>query len=80
MLITLSNNMDPDQAPHSVQTILGSKLFDTFEVMTIAVEPMYCNFGLNFNMTLSFADNPFKQFGPRPGPTFCPDLTGVKTV
>ena len=33
---------------------------------------------LNLNMTLSSADNPFKQFGPRSGPTFCPDLIGVK--
>ena len=32
----------------------------------------------NFNMMMSSADNPFKQFGPRTGPTFCPDLTGVK--
>ena len=26
---------------------------------------MYFNFDLNFNMTLSSADNPFKQFGPK---------------
>ena len=42
------------------------------------VEPMYFNFALNFNMKLSSADNPFKQFGPRSGPTFCPDLIGIK--
>ena len=41
-------------------------------------EPMYFNFALNLNMTLSSADNHFKQFGPRSGPTFCPDLIGVK--
>ena len=39
---------------------------------------MYFNFALNFNMTLSSADNPFKQFEPRSGPTFCPELIGVK--
>ena len=39
---------------------------------------MYLNFALNFYMTLSSADNPFKKFGPRSGPTFCQDLTGVK--
>ena len=43
-------------------------------------KPMYFNFVLNLYMTLSSADNPFKQFGPRSGPTFCPDLLGVKTV
>ena len=31
-------------------------------------------------MTLSSADNPFKQFGPRSGPTFCQDLLRVQTV
>ena len=41
---------------------------------------MYFNNSLNFFMTLSSADNHFKQFGPRSGPTFCPDLIGVKTV
>ena len=35
---------------------------------------------LNLNKTLSSADNPFKKFGPRSGPTFCPDLIGVQTV
>ena len=40
---------------------------------------MYFNFALNLNMTLSSADNPFKQFGPRSGPIFCPDLIGVQT-
>ena len=40
---------------------------------------MYCNFALNLNMTLSSADNPLKQFGPRLGPTFCPDRIGVQT-
>ena len=39
---------------------------------------MYFNFALNLNMLLSSAGNPFKQFGPRSGPTFCPDLIGVK--
>ena len=46
---------------------------------------MYFNFALNLYMTLSSADNPSKQFGPRAvgprtGPTFCPDLIGVQTV
>ena len=41
---------------------------------------MYFNFVLNFNMTLSSVDNNFKQFRPRSGPTFCPDLIGVQTV
>ena len=31
---------------------------------------MYFNFELNLYMTLSSADNPFKQFGPKSGPTF----------
>ena len=80
LLITLSNNLDPDQAPHSVRTGWVSKLFDTLEVMTSEVELMYFNFSLNLYMTLSSADNPFKQFGPRSGLTFCPDLIGVQTV
>ena len=33
---------------------------------------MYFNFALNLYMTLLSADNPFKQFGSRSGPTFCP--------
>ena len=41
---------------------------------------MYFNFALNPYMTLSSADNPFKQFGPRSGPTFSRDLKGVQTV
>ena len=41
---------------------------------------MYFNFALNLNMILSSADNPFKQFGPRSGQTFCPDMIGVQTV
>ena len=41
---------------------------------------MYFNFELNLYMSLLSADNPFKQFGPRSGPTFCTDLIGVKTV
>ena len=41
---------------------------------------MFFNFALNLNMTLSSVDNPFKQFEPRSGPTFCPDLKGVQTV
>ena len=41
---------------------------------------MYFIFALNLYMTLSSADNPFKQFGPISGPTFCPDLIGVQTV
>ena len=41
---------------------------------------MYFSFALNLYMTLSSADKPFKQFGPRSGPIFCPDLIGVQTV
>ena len=41
---------------------------------------MYFNFALNLYMTLLSADNPFKQFGARLGPTFCPDLIRVQTV
>ena len=44
------------------------------------VEPMYFNFALNLYMTLSSADNPFKQLEPRSDPKFCPDLIGVQTV
>ena len=39
---------------------------------------MYFNYASTFYMTLSSTDNPFKLFGPRSGPTFCPDLIGVK--
>ena len=39
---------------------------------------MYFNFVLNLKMTLSSVDDPFKQFGPRSGPSFCQDLIGVK--
>ena len=42
------------------------------------VEPMYFKFALNPYMTLSSADNSSKQFGPRSGATFCPDLIGFK--
>ena len=41
---------------------------------------MYFNFELNFNMTVLSADNHSKQFRPRSGSTFCPDLIGVQTV
>ena len=41
---------------------------------------MYFNFALSFYLTLSSADNPFKQFRPRSGLTFCPDLISVKTA
>ena len=41
---------------------------------------MYFNFALNLYMTLLSADNPFKQFGPRSGPTFCPDLIWVELI
>ena len=38
-------------------------------------------FALNlYIMTLSSANNHFKQFGPRSGLTFCPDLIGVQTI
>ena len=47
--------------------------------MTREVEPMYLNFVFDLYMTLSSADNPFKQFGPRSSPTFCPELLGVQT-
>ena len=60
--------------------LIWVKLFDTLEVLTSEVELMYFNFALNLNMTLSSVDNPFKQFGPRSGPTFSQDLKGVQTV
>ena len=41
---------------------------------------LYFNFALNLYMTLSSADNPFKQIGPRSGSIFCPDLIGAQTV
>ena len=41
---------------------------------------MYFNYGLNFYVTLSSADNPFKQTERRSGPSFCSDLIGVQTV
>ena len=41
---------------------------------------MYLNFALNLNMTLSSADNTYKQFRPRSGLIFWPDLIGVQTV
>ena len=79
--ITFANSLDQDQARHSVQAWSGSKLFDTLEVMTqVEVEPMYFNFAFNLYMALSSAVNPFKQFGPRSGLTFCSDLIGVQTV
>ena len=78
--INVSNNLDPDQAQHSVWTWSVSKLFDTLEVMSSWSWTDVFNFALNLNMTLSSADNPFKQFRPRSGPTFCPDLIGVQTV
>ena len=43
------------------------------------IEPIYFNFDLNFNITLSSADNHFKQFRPRSG-RICPDLIGVQTA
>ena len=42
------------------------------------VELMYFKIVFNLYMTLSSADNTSKQFGPRSGPTLCPDLIGVK--
>ena len=41
---------------------------------------MYFNFALNLNITLSSADNPFKQFGLKSGLTFCLDKIGIQTV
>ena len=72
--------LDPDQAQHFVQIWSGSKLFDTWRLWQVEVEQMYSIFALNLYMTLSSADNPFKQLGPRSGPTFCPDLIRVQTV
>ena len=43
-------------------------------------ELMYFNFAFNLYMTLSSAENPFKQFEPRSSLTFCPDLIGVQNV
>ena len=36
---------------------------------------MFFNFALHLYMTLSSADNPFKQFGPRSGPFFVQALS-----
>ena len=80
LLITLSNNLDPDQAQHSVRTWWGSNCSTLERLWQVEVELMYFNYALNFYVTLSSADNPFKQFGPRSGPTICPDLIGVQTV
>ena len=41
---------------------------------------MYFIYALNLYMTLSSADKCFKHFGPRSGPTFCPDLIVVQAV
>ena len=41
---------------------------------------MFFNFVLHLYMTLSSADNPFKQFGPRSGPISCPGLIEVQNV
>ena len=41
---------------------------------------MYFYFALNRYMTLSSADNPFKQFGPRSGPPFCPGMIVDHTI
>ena len=69
----------PRSGPTFCPDLIGVKT-DTLEVMTSEVEMMYFNFSLSLNMTLLSLNNPFKQFGPRSGPTFCPDLIGVKTV
>ena len=70
----------PRSGPTFCPDLIGIKLFDTLEVMTSEVELMYFNFALNLYMTLSSVDNPFKQFGPRAGLSFCLDLIGVQTV
>ena len=70
--------LDPDQAQHSVRTWYGFKLFDALEVMTSWSWTNLFQHALNLCMTLSSADYPFKQFGPRSGLTFCTDLIGVK--
>ena len=80
LLISVSKNLDPDQAKHSVQIWSGSKLFDTWRLWQVEVEQIYFNFALNLYMTLPSADNPFKRFGPRSGSTFCPDLIGVQAL
>ena len=38
---------------------------------------MFFNFALHLYMTLTSADNPFKQFGPRSGPTFFIEVQNV---
>ena len=70
----------PRSGPTFCLDLIGVKLFDTLEVMTSWSWTDVFNYALNFYMTLSSADNPFKQFGPRSGPTICPDLIGVKTL
>ena len=77
LLITFANGLDPDQAQHSVQAWSGSSLFaKVISRWQCEVEPMY----FIFCAKPLHADNPFKQFGPRSGLTFCLDLIGVQTV
>ena len=38
---------------------------------------MFFNFASHLSMTLSSADNPFKQFGPRSGLTFFIEVQNV---
>ena len=70
----------PRSGPAFCPDLIGVKTVCTLEVMTSEVELMYFNFALNLYMTLSSVDNPFEQFGPRAGPSFCPALIGVQTV
>ena len=82
MTLSSANNpfkqFGPRSGPAFHLDLIGVNLLDTKRLCQVEVEPMYFNYALNFYMTLSSADNPFKQFGPRSGPTFCLDLIGVK--
>ena len=84
MKLSSADNPFKQFGPRSGSTfhpdLIGSKLFDTLEAWQVEVEAMYFNFALNLYKTLSSADNPFKQIGPRSGLTVCPDLKGVQTV
>ena len=63
----------PDQDPNcfSRQNSLGSD--------NSGSNPLYFTFCIKIS-DMSSADNICKQFWPRSGPTFCPDLIGAQTV
>ena len=82
LLITLSNNLDPDQADILSGPDRGPSCLTLYGLRQVGVEPMFF-FALNLYMTfphMTSVDKCFKQFGPRSGLTFCPEMIGVKTV